>query len=91
MYTDLYTTTSQSNYQITANNQYVTGYDQSGKIYSNQNSTSYGGHPGYTYNQNSGTYSYGSGYQVSLDLSISVIFDKKIFFILQGSRSNVNS
>ncbi len=64
-YTDLYTTTSQSNYQITANNQYVTGYDQSGKIYSNQNATSYGGHPGYTFNQNSGIYSYGSGYQVS--------------------------
>ncbi|XP_037046080.1 tyrosine-protein phosphatase non-receptor type 23 isoform X2 [Bradysia coprophila] len=62
-YTDLYTTTSQSNYQITANNQYVTGYDQSGKIYSNQNSTSYGGHPGYTFNQNTGAYAYGSGYQ----------------------------
>lgn len=64
MYADLYTTTSQSNYQITANNQYVTGYDQSGKIYSNQNSTSYGGHPGYTFNQNTGIYSYASGYQV---------------------------
>lgn len=68
MYTDLYTTTYQSNYQITANNQYVTGYDQSGKVYSNQNSTSYGGHPGYTYDQNTGEYSYSSGYQVSLKI-----------------------
>lgn len=68
MYTDLYTTTSQSNYQITANNQYVTGYDQSGNIYPNQNSTSYGGHPGYTFNSQTGEYAYGSGYQVSLNI-----------------------
>lgn len=56
-----YTTTSQPNYQITANVQYVTGYDQTGTI-----QPSYGSHPGYEFNQQSGTYQYRSGYQVRI-------------------------
>lgn len=60
-----YNTSSQPSYQLTANSQYVTGYDQTGSLYRTQSSSSYGTHPGYEFNQQSGLYQYGSGYQVS--------------------------
>lgn len=74
-----YYSSSYGNYQITANKQYVTGYDQSAypaastpsatntpvasSLGSNNSQTSFGSHPGYSYNQSTGEYQYASGYQ----------------------------
>lgn len=73
-----YYSNTYGNYQITANKQYVTKYDQSGattsiatplqqdqipKSQNINNFYSYNMHPGYSYNPSTGDYNYASGYQ----------------------------
>ncbi|XP_037043421.1 uncharacterized protein LOC119079538 [Bradysia coprophila] len=64
--------------------------DQPGKQYSNQNATSYAGHPGY--NQKTGIYSYGSGqdYQLRTTATSTSAYTKQSSYTIDSCTMSTN-